>query len=167
MAPKKKDDKPKEDPDAQVLPVEDTGTFVFENNARYCGQFVRREGGVVRRHGQGTYSDGFFTYDGQWKDDTMNGDAQVTFASGATYVGGVIDGRFDGRGVYKWPDSSSYDGQWRFNRPHGEGTFTDSDGQLWKGRFYNGTGPGLQHRAAELATAAVAARYAAAPTATA
>lgn len=160
MAPKKKDDKLKEEADAQALPVEDSGTFVFENGARYCGQFVRREAGVIRRNGQGTYSEGFFNYEGQWKDDSMSGDAHVTFASGASYVGTVLDGKFDGKGTYKWPDGSVYVGQWRFNRVHGEGTYTDPDGQSWTGRFYNGTGPGLQLRAAELAHAAAAAKVA-------
>ena len=27
---------------------------------------------------------------------------------------------------------------------HGEGQFTDAAGVLWRGVFYNGTGPGLQ-----------------------
>ena len=166
MPHKKKDDKggPRgggagDEGDAQAqLPTEDTGTFVFDNNARYCGQFVRREGGLVRRHGGGNYSDGFFTYDGQWKEDVMHGEASVTFASGASYIGTVVDGKFDGRGTYKWPDGSLYVGQWRFNRVHGEGVYTDAEGVCWKGRFYNGTGPGLQHKAAELATAVATAR---------
>ncbi len=28
---------------------------------------------------------------------------------------------------------------------HGQGTFTDTQGVTWKGKFYNGTGPGLGH----------------------
>lgn len=31
------------------------------------------------------------------------------------------------------------------NQMHGSGTYTDAQGVEWKGKFYNGTGPGLGH----------------------
>ena len=139
MPPKKRDEKKEEE---EAKPQEDSGTFVFEDGAKYTGQVIRREG-AVRRHGRGTYVDEVMSYDGEWKEDSMCGEAVVTFHSGAKYTGAVLDNRFEGRGVYKWPDGSFYDGQWRYNRMHGEGTYCDSDGQMWHGRFYSGTGPGL------------------------
>ena len=131
-------------------PVEENGVYIFEahENATYDGQVQRKPtDNIVRRHGQGTYTDAkHFTYTGDWKDDIPHSDSCVIkFASGATYEGCVVEGKFDGRGRYIWPDGKTqYVGQWRANRMHGEGTYTDSNGTVWSGRFYNGTGPGLR-----------------------
>jgi hypothetical protein len=148
MPPKKRDEKKEEGNDVQ--PTEDSGAFVFPDGARYKGQFVRREGGNIKRQGQGSYNDSGVEYEGGWKDDMMCGDCSISFPSGSKYVGSIVDNAFDGRGVFTWPDGSSYDGQWRYNRMHGEGAYCDAEGRLWNGRFYNGTGPGLrQHHAAQ------------------
>lgn len=157
MPPKKKDEKKEEDNKDKAQPVEDNGTFVFPDNARYTGQFVRREGGVVKRHGTGAFADGFLSYDGGWKDDAMHGAGTVKFSSGASYEGTFYENRFDGQGKYCWPDGSWYEGQWRHDRMHGEGTYSDVTGQLWQGRFYNGTGPGLGPHAAVTPVGATAA----------
>lgn len=144
MPPKKKEEKKEEE---EARPVEESGTYVFEDGARYSGQVVRKDG-QLRRHGIGTHSDAALTYAGSWKDDAMHGEGTLTFASGASYTGSLVEGKMDGKGVYKWADSSFYDGQWRFNRMHGEGTYGDVHGEVWHGRFYNGTGPGLRHPSA-------------------
>ena len=144
--PAKRHDKKKEQQEEDERPVDEQGAYIFEahGHATYDGQVQRRDG-VVRRHGAGTFRDERFTYTGDWRDDAMHCDAAVVrFASGAVYEGAVVDGKFDGRGAFRWPDGSCYAGQWRANRMHGEGTYTDRDGLAWTGRFYNGTGPGLR-----------------------
>ena len=50
---------------------------------------------------------------------------------------------FQGKGKYTWPNGCCYDGFWRDNKMHGDGTYRDINGREWRGRFYNGRGPGL------------------------
>lgn len=145
MAPKKKDEK-KEEVIQEV--ADDSGSFVFpDHHGKYTGQFQRREGGALVRHGRGSFSDDHMTYDGFWKDDLIHGDGVLSFADGSSYSGTFVDGQFDGHGTFRWGDGSHYDGQWRNNRMHGEGQYTDRNGVLWTGKFYNGTGPGLRKAA--------------------
>lgn len=143
----------KNEPEEEEKPAEEAGVYIFEahENATYDGQVQRNKltDNVIRRHGRGTYTDkGHFTYAGDWKDDVPQGDnCVIKFASGATYEGSVIEGKFDGRGTYTWPDGrTQYSGQWRANRMHGEGVYKDANGMVWSGRFYNGTGPGLRQQ---------------------
>ncbi len=141
------------EPEEEEKPLEENGVYIFEahGGAVYDGQVQRRPAdGIVRRHGTGTYADKeHFTYAGEWRDDVPHGaSCVVSFASGARYEGGVVDGKFDGRGTYTWPDGKrQYTGQWRANRMHGEGVYRDANGTVWTGRFYNGVGPGLSQSA--------------------
>lgn len=140
MPPKKRDEKKEEE---EQKPVEDNGTYVFDDNSRYAGQVLRKES--LKRNGTGVQTDPAtgMSYNGAWKDDMMHGEGILTFPSGATYSGSFYMNKFDGKGLYKWTDGSWYDGPWRNNRMHGEGTYCDAKGEVWHGRFYNGTGPGL------------------------
>jgi hypothetical protein len=145
----RQDKRAKEHVEEEEKPVEENGIYIFEahENATYDGQVQRKQtDNIIRRHGRGTYTDKHFSFTGDWKDDTPNGEnCVIKFASGASYEGTVIEGKFEGKGTYTWPDRKTvYNGQWRANRMHGEGTYTDSNGVVWTGRFYNGTGPGLR-----------------------
>ncbi|KAK7196314.1 MORN repeat [Novymonas esmeraldas] len=96
------------------------------------------------RHGRGVYTCPSFTYAGDWVEDEMHGSGQLHFAhSGNAYEGEFYHGCFSGQGTYQWRNGAIYCGQWRTNRMHGEGIYTDAQGHVWKGRYYNGTGPGL------------------------
>ncbi|CAC9456637.1 conserved hypothetical protein [Leishmania infantum JPCM5] len=98
----------------------------------------------VFRHGRGVYTCPSFTYAGDWVEDEMHGSGQLAFVeSGNIYEGEFSHGCFSGHGTYQWRDGALYCGQWRSNRMHGEGIYTDVQGHVWKGRYYNGTGPGL------------------------
>ncbi|KAG5488359.1 uncharacterized protein JKF63_07954 [Porcisia hertigi] len=98
----------------------------------------------VFRHGHGVYTCPSFTYAGDWVEDEMHGSGRLVFTqSGNAYDGEFSHGYFSGQGSYQWSDGSVYCGQWRANRMHGEGVYTDVQGHVWKGRYYNGTGPGL------------------------
>lgn len=101
---------------------------------------------VVRyRHGHGTYLSPFIRYVGDWVEDDMHGHGHLEFLrSGHVYDGDFCYGRFQGHGVYQWKDGSRYDGHWMDSKMHGEGVYTDVEGRIWKGKYYNGTGPGLQ-----------------------
>ncbi|CAD2222913.1 hypothetical protein AGDE_00179 [Angomonas deanei] len=170
MPPKKKDPKAEE-----PQYVDEQGTFIHEEaSARYAGGIRRftvqveasakkgaatpppTEGAaappaVLYRHGHGTYSCPTFEYSGEWVMDALHGKGELHFRqSGARYVGELVQGRYEGEGTYSWGDGAQYSGQWRAGRMHGEGTFTERGGsQVWRGMYYNGTGPGLErlHRA--------------------
>lgn len=99
---------------------------------------------LVLRHGRGVYTCPSFTYAGDWVEDEMHGSGQLVFSqSGNAYEGDFYHGCFSGQGTYQWRNGAVYSGQWRANRMHGEGVYTDAQGHVWKGRYYNGTGPGL------------------------
>ncbi|KNC55930.1 central apparatus associated protein C1a-18 [Thecamonas trahens ATCC 50062] len=104
-------------------------------------------GGVVMRHGLGTFTDGATVYKGHWRKDAMHGpDGRIEYASGAVYVGGFVDGMYQGHGVYTWPSGAYYKGDFHNNRMHGIGVYVDATGFAWHGEFYNNRGPGLvQH----------------------
>jgi len=59
--------------------------------------------------------------------------------------------KYHGHGNYTFADGSFYTGPFEDNQMHGNGCFTDTQGVEWKGRFYNGTGPGLPGHATVLA----------------
>ena len=46
---------------------------------------------------------------------------------------------------------AAYEGPFSMNQMHGAGAFTDKQGVAWKGKFYNGSGPGLPGGATVLA----------------
>eukprot|EP00906_Rhabdomonas_costata_P029509 RCo041635 len=139
---KKKPGKDEELPPEE--PSEGTGVFIYEDGSRYEGGWVK-DGVplVIKRKGFGVYIDGNNRYEGQWENDKMKGEGSFYFDSGAVYKGWWTDNQFEGKGTYTWPDSSCYEGSWRSNRMHGEGVYRDVNGKRWHGKFYNGTGPGL------------------------
>lgn len=99
---------------------------------------------LVQRHGHGTYVSPTMRYVGDWVEDVMEGYGHLEMTlTGSSYDGRFVKGKFDGLGTYCWRDGSRYEGSWRSNRMHGDGVFTDVDGTVWRGKFYNGTGPGL------------------------
>ena len=41
------------------------------------------------------------------------------FPNGNLYDGEFVEGRFDGFGMYKWPDGENYTGEWKKDKRHG------------------------------------------------
>lgn len=63
---------------------------------------------------------------GQFKQgQLMNGKAEVRYASGEVYVGGVRNGVPDGEGVYTWRNGDSYKGPFERGKKHGTGQYTE------------------------------------------
>lgn len=100
---------------------------------------------MLYRHGHGTYLSPQIRYVGDWVEDEMHGHGHLEFfSSGHVYDGEFCYGRFQGYGVYQWQDGCRYEGSWVNSKMHGEGIYTDAEGRIWKGKYYNGNGPGLQ-----------------------
>ena len=89
----------------------------------------------------------------------LSGTGTFTYASGASYTGSFVAGKYHGEGQYKWPNGTTYTGGFFEGVIHGEGTYTDEDNRQWQGHFHNGT-------VRALSLAAAAPRPPAAPLAT-
>mmetsp|Transcript_22131 Transcript_22131/g.48578 ORF Transcript_22131/g.48578 Transcript_22131/m.48578 type:complete len:191 (+) Transcript_22131:289-861(+) len=95
------------------------------------------------RHGKGKYTDGAYSYDGEFQMDQFHGQGTFVFGSGSKYQGQFVKGVFQGRGTYTWTDGTMYEGEWANNQMHGEGMYTDKAGHRWAGEFEENRGPGL------------------------
>lgn len=113
------------------------GKFQFTDGSWYDGEYVF-DGTTSKREGKGFLQDGEESYDGEWSNDTMNGEGVYTFSSGASYTGTFKDGEFEGNGEYKWVDGATYTGEWHQNKMHGKGVFIDPEEVRWEGKFHNG-----------------------------
>eukprot|EP01112_Ceratiomyxa_fruticulosa_P023238 TRINITY_DN8800_c0_g1_i1.p1 TRINITY_DN8800_c0_g1~~TRINITY_DN8800_c0_g1_i1.p1 ORF type:complete len:198 (-),score=51.49 TRINITY_DN8800_c0_g1_i1:42-635(-) len=121
-----------------------SGVFLFPNGSKYEGEWQKFEG-IIKRHGKGvsTELEGTAVYDGEWKEDNMEGKGTFTYPSGAVYEGDWVNNKYQGNGKYTFPDGSYYEGEFVDNKMHGDGSFVDTERQVWKGKFYNNNGPGL------------------------
>ena len=108
---------------------EEREEFVFENGARYKGQWkdnVRHGKGIQiwpdgakyegfwknnKAHGKGTfwhvYGD---KYEGDWKRDKAHGYGKYTHSNGATYEEDWRNDLQHGQGIEFWNDNSKYEG---------------------------------------------------------
>jgi len=73
-----------------------------------------------KRHGHGVYTyrdphiiSWHFTYDGDWKDDYMDGKGTCTDSEGGVYVGEWVDGQKYGKGTYTPKNSVAHDEEWK------------------------------------------------------
>ena len=126
----------------------------------------------MMRQGRGRFVDGASeeqTYEGEWADDMMQGRGTFRYASGAKYEvasclaccctherhtdrrsppaaqGEFVANKYNGHGIFTFPDGSSYEGPFVDSQMHGMGKYVDAQGTVWTGKFYNGVGPGLGH----------------------
>lgn len=61
----------------------------------------------------------------------------LTWSDGTRYVGGIQDGRRQGRGTIYWQDGTRYIGEFRADLRQGEGLLILPDGTTYKGLFDN------------------------------
>eukprot|EP00032_Breviata_anathema_P001084 JZ551567.1.p1 GENE.JZ551567.1~~JZ551567.1.p1 ORF type:complete len:185 (+),score=1.11 JZ551567.1:27-581(+) len=148
----KKPEKPvkedKEVAEPEILETEEprlsegSGTFYYDANVKYVGEWKRKEG-VVVREGKGTHIDNDRVYEGEFVNDRMQGFGVMTFPDGSRYEGEFLADAYNGFGTYNFPDGCKYIGQWHDGKMHGDGVFVDERGNEFKGIFYNNYGPGL------------------------
>lgn len=55
-------------------------------------------------------------YEGEFKDNLMNGFGNYAFADGKTYQGYYLEDKKHGYGIYKWTDGKSYQGWWTMGK---------------------------------------------------
>ena len=101
----------------------------------YIGQFKNDQ-----KFGQGKvkyklYKD---VYQGEFKNNAINGYGLYIWENKHTYQGDFLNGKMHGKGVYKWPEGGEYDGEYVNGIKEGKGVFTWEDGRIFKGPFTNG-----------------------------
>ena len=63
-------------------------------------------------------------FDGEWKDNKMNGKGKYTWPNGSEYVGEYVNDVKQGYGIYK-NEGIVYEGNWVNGFKHGKGRQTD------------------------------------------
>ncbi|XP_053239506.1 MORN repeat-containing protein 2 isoform X1 [Podarcis raffonei] len=129
------------DRDAEVYKI----SFVFPNGDKYEGDCTRTIEGVLERSGHGVHTtpDGII-YQGNWKNDKMNGFGRLEHPSGAVYEGEFYNNMFHGTGTYIFTNGAKYTGQFCENKLQGNGEFKDTQGLEWDGTFHYTAAPGLK-----------------------
>lgn len=91
-----------------------------------------------KRNGQGTTKKNGYKWEGEWKDDVMDGKGTLSnINNGESYVGNWFRGRKHGKGTYKWRSGSQYEGDWNLDNMEGKGIYTSKDGDKYEGEYYN------------------------------
>ncbi len=74
-------------------------------------------------------------YEGEWKDDIINGNGTYYYSDGSKYVGEWRDGKKDGNGIYYYANNSKYIGEWKDDKKDGNGTYYYTDGSKYEGEW--------------------------------
>lgn len=77
----------------------------------------------------------YFDYDGEWKNDTMNGKGTAQYyrnhrsayythtVEHGSYHGDWVDGKRQGHGIYEYSGGDRYEGEWLNDQRHGKGFY--------------------------------------------
>jgi hypothetical protein len=114
------------------------GREMLPGGGYYEGQFRH-----FKRHGEGFLimdEEGTEKYEGQFKDEFMDGYGRRMWKDGAVYEGFWAKGRKDGEGKFE-EKGRCYVGQWKDGKRHGKGTQVFDQVTRYEGRWANG----MQH----------------------
>lgn len=75
------------------------------------------------------------TYRGGVRNGKFHGDGELTLLSGAKYKGDFVDGKKHGSGTYTSSSGDEFNGTFQDNRIEGTGTYTYANGDRVTGRF--------------------------------
>lgn len=67
-------------------------------------------------------------YNGEFRDNKMNGQGTFTWPNGTQYMGNFSDGKMSGQGTLTWADGSKYVGEFSDGNMSGQGTVFAADG---------------------------------------
>lgn len=93
--------------------------------------------------GKLTYKNTKDFYEGEFKDNLVNGFGFYTWANSDNYKGDFVAGKMHGKGTYKWPDGGEYVGDYLNNVKEGSGKFKWANGRIYEGPFVNGKPHGI------------------------
>ena len=102
----------------------------WKNGERKDGYFHKSTDGKIMKNIETMIEDGNF-YEGEFKNGKFDGKGLYKYKNGDIYRGEFKEGYRDGKGIYLWNDNKfKYDGEWKNDLKHGIGTFTEY-GYLW------------------------------------
>lgn len=157
----------KEEPVEEFEEFSAEGKFIYPNKTIYIGQYRQLKTGVKIKEGKGKLIQpgsviiiekgkenrnkyqtndaliGTEYYDGEWKDDKMDGYGVYLYSNGDRYEGYWKEGMQHGKGKYTFTDGRCYEGEWQMHKMHGTGGFTCLDKNAnfsgeFRGGNYNG-----------------------------
>ena len=117
-----------------------TGKGILKNakGNLYVGDFVESQ-----RHGYGELDTNRIHYKGQFLGDRLNGKGIIHFKiEGHDYDGDFKDNEINGRGVFRWTNGDVYDGLMTRGKMNGLGRYTYANGQIYEGNYINGVKEG-------------------------
>ena len=117
-----------------------TGKGILKNakGNLYVGDFVDS-----RRHGYGELDTNRIHYKGEFAGDRFNGRGIIHFKiEGHDYDGDFRDNEINGNGVFRWTNGDVYDGQMTRGKMNGVGRYTYANGQIYEGNYVNGVKEG-------------------------
>ena len=165
---KQKNEKLDKNQKKEEAPVEEfeectgEGKFVYPNQAIYIGQYKQLKTGQKIKEGKGKlYMPGAKvlnqkgkenksqnvdliggeSYEGEWKEDKMDGYGIYLYSNGDKYEGYWKEGYQNGKGKYIFTDGRSYEGEWKMQKMHGTGNFccldkySNFNGEFREGKF--------------------------------
>ena len=113
-----------------------TGKGILKNakGNLYVGDFVES-----RRHGYGELDTNRIHYKGGFLGDRLNGRGIIHFkVEGHDFDGDFKDNEINGNGVFRWTNGDVYDGQMTRGKMNGFGRYTYANGQIYEGNYVNG-----------------------------
>jgi hypothetical protein len=72
-------------------------------------------------------------YEGEYKDDEINGKGKLIWARGDTYEGEWKDNKRHGKGKMINADGTIYEGDWKDDKINGVGKYIGADGAIYEG----------------------------------
>ena len=119
------------------------GEYTYQNGSTYKGTFENscfKDGELILKDEQGVFEiqikDGKIegkvkaelingdSYKGNLANGKFNGECEITYSGGDTYIGTVKDDLKSGEGTYQWSETGdSYTGNWKKDKMNGKGTY--------------------------------------------
>jgi hypothetical protein len=99
----------------------------------YEGEWQKdQHSGLILFHGKGvlTHSDGS-RYEGDFKNDALDGNGTFYYASGSVYIGQFYDGLRHGHGVETSPIGDRFEGAWVNDKKNGHGVYHYHNGDRY------------------------------------
>ena len=112
------------------------GKGILRNNKgnSYIGDFSNS-----KRHGIGVLDTHKIHYEGEFKNDKLNGKGKITFKNeGHYYEGDFENNEINGYGTFKWKNGDCYTGHMLNGKMHGLGRYRYNTGQVFEGTYANG-----------------------------
>ena len=109
------------------------GVYTNYKGNTYTGDFVDSN-----RTGVGEMTTGKFVYNGEFRNNRLDGKGRIQWNQGHIYEGDFKDNEINGVGVFKWKNGDMYEGQMYRGAMNGRGRYIHSNGQIYEGDYVNG-----------------------------